>query len=59
MKIGQVIFKLFNIRNILGNVDVKMLVNGQEIDVEIRVLEDDRVVIMSKQDAKMFPEDYF
>lgn len=59
MRINELIMDLEQLRNILGDVEVKVFVNGQEVDLDLAVMDNDRVVIASEFDARALPPNPF
>lgn len=59
MNINELLMKLETIRSMVGDVEVKIMINGVEQDVEIAVMGDNRVVLVPAADATFIPDDTF
>jgi len=59
MNVTELMLKLEKIRNVIGEVEVKIMVNGLEQDLELAVMDSNRIVIVSETEARLLPDDQF
>lgn len=59
MRLNELIMDLQRLADILGDVDVTIMVNNQETEPEIAVLDNNRVVLVPERDADFLPDSSF